>query len=377
MQNFSPDARRRRFLSSLGTAGAFLLGGSPAINAQSPDSTSAQPAHLPNYARLQDYRTLKQSSYDRTGGNRDFWRIEPGQSLDVFQSEGPGIITHVWFTIASQSEHHLKELVLRMYWEGNEKPSVETPVGDFFGLTLGDYFLFQSALVNCSSVKALNAYFAMPFRRSARISITNEGAHPVGSFYSNIDYQLVSALPADAMYFHAQYRQATPNRPASPPTDTNLTGQDNYVFFETRGRGHAMGVTLGVIQNSEHWFGEGDEMIFIDNNSKPAINGTGTEDYFCGAWDFGGGEFPFANLYNGAPYMVLPEHTAGRYCLYRWHVDNPVAFRESLKFTIEHGHANDRADCFYSVGYWYQSEPFTDFPKLPPVAARIPVLKIA
>ena len=163
---------------------------------------------------------------------------------------------------------------------------------------------------------------------------------------------------------------------ASPPTDTNLTGEDNYVFFETRGRGHAMGVTLGVIQNSEHWFGEGDEMIFIDNDSKPAINGTGTEDYFCGAWDFGGGEFPFANLYNGAPYMVLPEHTAGRYCLYRWHVDNPVAFRQSLKFTIEHGHANDRADCFYSVGYWYQSEPFTDFPKLPPVSSRIPVLKV-
>ena len=376
MQNFSLDAKRRRFLSSLGTAGAFLLGGSRSIAAQSADAASVQPAHLPTYARLQDYRTLKQSSYDRTGGNRDFWPIGPGQSRDVFQSEGPGIITHIWFTIASQSQHHLKELVLRMYWEGNEKPSVETPVGDFFGLTLGDYFLFQSALVNCSSVKALNAYFAMPFRKSARISITNEGAHPVGSFYSNIDYQLVSALPADAMYFHAQYRQATPTKVASPPTETNLTGEDNYVFFETRGRGHAMGVTLGVIQNSEHWFGEGDEMIFIDNDSKPAINGTGTEDYFCGAWDFGGGEFPFANLYNGAPYMVLPEHTAGRYCLYRWHVDNPVAFRQSLKFTIEHGHANDRADCFYSVGYWYQSEPFTDFPKLPPVSSRIPVLKV-
>jgi hypothetical protein len=376
MQNFSLDAKRRRFLSSLGTAGAFLLGGSRSIAGQSADPASVQPAHLPTYARLQDYRTLKQSSYDRTGGNRDFWPIGPGQSRDVFQSEGPGIITHIWFTIASQSQHHLKELVLRMYWEGNEKPSVETPVGDFFGLTLGDYFLFQSALVNCSSVKALNAYFAMPFRKSARISITNEGAHPVGSFYSNIDYQLVSALPADAMYFHAQYRQATPTKVASPPTDTNLTGEDNYVFFETRGRGHAMGVTLGVIQNSEHWFGEGDEMIFIDNDYKPAINGTGTEDYFCGAWDFGGGEFPFANLYNGAPYMVLPEHTAGRYCLYRWHVDNPVAFRQSLKFTIEHGHANDRADCFYSVGYWYQSEPFTDFPKLPPVSSRIPVLKL-
>ncbi|MBV8812378.1 MAG: DUF2961 domain-containing protein [Acidobacteriaceae bacterium] len=372
----NPNAKRRRFLSSLTGAGAFLLGGSRSATAR-PETASTQPTDVPSYARLQNYQTLKQSSYDRTGGNRDFWHINPGETIDVFKADGPGIITHIWFTINAQSEHHLKELVLRMYWEGNEKPSAESPIGDFFGLTLGNYFLYQSALLNCSSVKALNAYFAMPYRRSARISVTNEGAHPVGSFYSNIDYQLVSALPSDAMYFHAQYRQATPTKPASPPTDTNLTGADNYVFFDTRGNGHAMGVTLGVVQNSENWFGEGDEMIFIDNDSKPVINGTGTEDYFCGAWDFGGGQYPFANLYNGAPYMVLPEHTAGRYCLYRWHLDNPIAFRKSLKFTIEHGHANDRADCFYSVGYWYQSEPFTDFPKLPPVSERIPALKLS
>ncbi len=139
-----------------------------------------------------------------------------------------------------------------------------------------------------------------------------------------------------------------------------------------------MGVTLGVLQNSDAWFGEGDEMIFIDDDSKPVINGTGTEDYFCGAWDFGGrdGAVPFSNLYNGAPYIALPEHAGGRYCLYRWHADNPIAFQRYVKHTIEHGHADDRSDCFYSVAYWYQSEPYTDFPALPPVASRIPAPKL-
>lgn len=369
--------RRRRFLSALAglaPAGfAGLVAGTGARAQQSPAPDSSEPVVIPPYARGQNYRSLKQSSYDRTGGNEDFWHIAAGKSLEVFQSDGPGIISHIWFTIAPQSAHHLKEIVLRIYWDGNSKPSVETPVGDFFGLNLGEYFLYQSALMNCSNVKAMNAYFAMPFRRSARITVTNEGTKPVDAFYSNIDYKLVPSLPADALYFHAQYRQAAPNK-AMTGSDKNPDGRGNYTFFEARGRGHAMGVTLGVIQNTDGWFGEGDEMIFVDNDSKPLINGTGTEDYFNGAWDFGGpnGPGPFSYLYNGAPYIGVAERAGGRYCLYRWHVDNPITFQQSIKFTIEHGHANDRADNFYSVGYWYQSEPFTDFPPLPPVADRIP-----
>jgi Protein of unknown function (DUF2961) len=139
-----------------------------------------------------------------------------------------------------------------------------------------------------------------------------------------------------------------------------------------------MGVTLGVLQNRDAWMGEGDDMIFIDDESKPAITGTGSEDYFNGAWDFGGrdGAMPFAHLYNGAPFIAAPELAGGRYCLYRWHADNPVTFKRSLKHTMEHGHANDRGDCFYSVAYWYQTEPYGDFPPLPPVADRIPALRI-
>ena len=119
-------------------------------------------------------------------------------------------------------------------------------------------------------------------------------------------------------------------------------------------------------------------MIFIDDETKPAINGTGSEDYFNGAWDFGGrdGSIAFAHLYNGAPFIASPEAAGGRYCLYRWHADNPVTFKSYLKHTMEHGHANDRADCFYSVAYWYQSEPYTQFPALAPVADRFPSPKL-
>jgi hypothetical protein len=235
--------------------------------------------------------------------------------------------------------------------------------------------VYQSAFLNCSSIRALNCYFAMPFRRSARITVENQGSQRIGAFYSNIDYQLVPSVPDRALYFHAQYRQAAPN----PAVDEklNLNGAKNYVYMETRGSGQLMGVTLGVLQNRDAWMGEGDDMIFIDDETKPAINGTGSEDYFNGAWDFGGrdGSLAFAHLYNGAPFIASPEAAGGRYCLYRWHADNPITFKSYLKHTMEHGHANDRADCFYSVAYWYQSEPSTQFPALAPVGERIPALK--
>lgn len=369
-----PSARRS-FLRRFAGAAGLSLAAAPQATPQTAPAPAAPPA-LPSYARAQHHRSLKQGSFDVTGGNADAWPIAPGATREVFSSNGPGVITHIWFTISARSSQHLKEIVLRMYWDGNAKPSVEVPVGDFFGLNLGQYFVYQSAFLNCSSVKALNCYFAMPFAKSARITVTNESDQPVGSFYSNIDYKLVPSLPPDMLYFHAQYRQATPNVAEKFPAggkEINLLGEKNYVFGETRGRGHLMGVTLGVIQNAENWMGEGDEMIFVDDEHKPLITGTGSEDYFCGAWDFGGrdGAVPFAHLYNGAPLMAAPEHGGGRYCLYRWHADNPVTFTRYLRHTIEHGHANDRGDNFYSVCYWYQDRPYTDFPALPPAAARI------
>jgi D-arabinan exo alpha-(1,3)/(1,5)-arabinofuranosidase (non-reducing end) len=364
---------RRRFLRGI-IAASPLLGGT-AAQAEASTSTPL----LPDYARALDYRSLKESTWDRTGGNADSRKIPAGETLPVFHAEGSGVITHIWFTIAAHTEYHLKELVLRAYWDGLDRPSVEAPIGDFFGLNLAQYVIYESAFLACSPGKSLNCYFAMPYRRSARITVTNESKQEVGAFYSNIDYQAVNALPDDALYFHAQYRQAAPCVPVIGSGGENLDGRQNYVFCATHGRGHLMGVTLGVLENADGWWGEGDEMIFVDDGAKPLINGTGSEDYFLGSWDFGGrdGARPFAHHYYGAPLITDPERTGGRYCCYRWHGDNPVTFTRYLRHTIEHGHANNRGDNFFSVGYWYQTEPFTDFPAMPAVEDRIPRVRTA
>jgi len=377
----SSDNKRRGFFKRLLT----MAGATAAVPATAQAQQVGDFRFLPSYARAQNYKSLKQSSYDRTGGNSDRWPIKPGETFEVFKSDSPGVISHIWFTIAAQGMYHLKELVLRIYWDGNDKPSVETPIGDFFGLNLADYVIYESAYLACSPGKSLNCYFSMPYKKSARITVTNDGKQPVNSFYSNIDYMNVASVPADAMYFHAQYRQAAPAKPSSMDWKNNgdanklinLDGKDNYVFTETRGRGHLMGVTLGVWQNQEFWFGEGDDMIFIDDESKPAITGTGLEDYFLGSWDWGGRDNAraFSHMMYGAQFIQSAERTGGRYLCYRWHGDNPVTFNRYLKHTIEHGHANHRADNYYSCCYWYQSEPFTNFPALPPVEDRIPRMK--
>ncbi len=368
--------RRGFFRNALAALGLGAAAGSPS---QAQEATGGSAAGiLPDYCRARNYRSLKQSSTDPTGGNRDYWPIKAGSTQEIFNRQGPGAITHIWFTISAPTPYHLKELVLRAYWDGSQKPSVETPIGDFFGLNLGDYVLFESQYINCSPGKSLNCYFVMPYRKSARMTVSNEGAGDVGAFYSNIDYvSLNEALPVDALYFHAQYRQATPNVAVGRVdgrTPDNPLGTKNYVFCETRGRGHLMGVTLGVVQNAEFWMGEGDDMIFIDDETKPAIVGTGSEDYFLGSWNFGGREGAKMFSYHqcGAPLIQSPERTGGRYCCYRFHGDNPVTFTKYLKHTIEHGHGNDRADNFYSCCYWYQDTLSADFPSLPPVQERIP-----
>jgi len=369
-------------LTGLGVAGFAAQAqdrpGSGAGTGQGTGGGQGDARFMPRYARSFQHKSLKQSSYDRTGGNRDFWTIPAGGTQEVFNATGPGMISHIWFTIAARSGDHLKELVLRAWWDGNAKPSVETPIGDFFGLNLNSYQVYQSEYLACSPGRSLNCYFAMPYRRAARMTVTNEGKQDVNAFYSNIDYMTVPRLPDDALYFHAQYRQAAPTVPSTgDAAKTNPDGKANYVYVETRGRGHLMGVTFGILQNSERWWGEGDDMIFIDDEAKPAIIGTGSEDYFLGSWNFGGrdGAQPFAHQQYGAQLIQSPERTGGRYCCYRFHGDNPVTFERYLKHTMEHGHSNDRGDNFFSVAYWYQAAPFTDFPTLPPAEQRIPKVR--
>lgn len=370
---------RRSFLQKLAAAGG--LAATPAVAHSQETRREGISGYLPGYARAQNYKSLKQSSFDRTGGNADRWPIQPGQTLEVFQAKGPGMISHIWFTIAPQAGNHLKELVIRMYWDGKAKPSVESPIGDFFGLNLGEYVIYESAYLSCSPGSSLNCYFAMPYRTEARITVTNEGRQNITAFYSNIDYMDMPLLPEDVLYFHASYRQATPNRPVLGPDGKdvlNPDGRNNHVYCEARGRGHLMGATLGVLQTGESWMGEGDDMIFVDDESKPIIVGTGSEDYFLGSWNFGGrvNARAFAHHMYGAQYIALPERTGGRYLCYRWHGDNPVTFTRYLKHTMEHGHANNRGDNYFSCGYWYQTEPYTDLPPLPPAADRIPVLRV-
>ena len=327
-----------------------------------------------------DYVLKRVSSYDRSGGNADARQIAPGDTLTLLDESGPGEISHIWITIASGDPHHLKALVLRMYWDGESSPSVETPIGDFFGLGLGDYFLYQSAPLSVGSDKALNCFFPMPFQKHARITVTNDGTIKTDAFYFNTDYRAYSKpLPGDPLYFHAQYRQAAPNHGwtnewksnGDPNVNDkkNLNGDGNYVWMEATGRGHFVGVTMSVLQNQDGWWGEGDDMFFVDGEKLPSINGTGSEDYFLGAWDFGGRQFSYGLF--GAP-VVGQEKAGGRWSLYRFHLDSPIPFTKSLRATIEHGHANHRSDNFYSVSYWYQAEPHAAFPPLPALDQRIP-----
>ncbi|MGC1417790.1 MAG: glycoside hydrolase family 172 protein [Candidatus Acidiferrum sp.] len=343
--------------------GFLCLGAPQAVFAQTPSDL------LSDLTRPHDYILKRISSYDRTGGNDDYRPLAPGATLTLLDEAGPGEISHVWMTIASDEKFHLKKMVLRMYWDGESSPSVESPVGDFFGLGLGQYILYQSVPLSVGGDKALNCFFPMPFQKHARITLTNEGKERAEAIYWNIDLRAYkSALPADTLYFHAQYRQAVPNT-AFPDNKINLDGKENYVWMEATGRGHFAGVTMSVIENQDGWWGEGDDMFFVDGEKLPSINGTGSEDYFLGAWDFGGKSFAYG-LY-GAP-VVGAELQGGRWSVYRFHLDSPITFTKSLRATIEHGHANDRGDNYYSVAYWYQTEPHEQFPMLPRVEMRIP-----
>lgn len=355
---------------------ALLISGLLTLSLLAQDPTT----WLSNLPQAKDYVQKRVSSYDRSGGNGDARTIATGETLTLLDEAGPGLISHVWVTIASDDPAHLKALVLRMYWDGEASPSVETPIGDFFGLGLGDYHLYQSLPLSVGSDKALNSFFPMPFEKHARITVTNEGAQKTDAFYFNIDYRKYNQpLPLELLYFHAQYRQAAPakgwtnqwhsNGDAIVNDKKNLNGEGNYVWMEATGRGHFVGVTMSVLQNQDGWWGEGDDMFFLDGENMPSINGTGSEDYFLGAWDFGG--HPFSYGLFGAP-VVGQEVAGGRWLLYRFHLDSPISFAKSLRATIEHGHANVRSDNYFSVAYWYQTEPHAAFPALPPLEERIP-----
>ena len=337
----------------------------------------------PDLTQLQPYTAARASSADPTGANRDFRSVPPGSTATLLDADGPGAITHIWFAVADHEPMALKKVVLRMFWDNEFTPSVEAPIGDFFGLGLGDCVVWQSEVLAVSPVCGLNSYFLMPFARHARITVTNEGTQDIWGLFYNVDYRHDDQpLATKTLYFHAQYRQAQPTHGRSPDFTnnqdpradglTNLDGRDNYTWLEATGRGQFVGVTMSVLQNQDSWWGEGDEMFFIDGDKLPTLQGTGAEDYFTGSGDF---RAPFSFALAGAP-VVGPELAGSRSSVYRFHLEAPIPFQKSLRATIEHGNANARSDSYFSVAYWYQLEPHAPFPPLPPAEQRIPRLQV-
>ncbi|RBQ21852.1 hypothetical protein DP939_04025 [Spongiactinospora rosea] len=347
---------------------------------------------LRDLPRLRTSRRKRASSWDRTGGNDDRLTVQPGTRVTLADIEGPGSINHIWCTVALPhievpdiaDADYLRQLVLKITWDDSEAPSVLVPLGDFFGMGHGRTGNFVSAPLQMSPEdgKAFNSWFHMPFGRRAHVELISElTTHPV-FFYYYIDYDLFDGPPDTELgYFHAQWNAERPTGGVEQGAQTNreyllegtnLTGDDNYVILDAVGRGHYVGCVFNVRNLREtsdwNWYGEGDDMIFIDGEPfPPSLHGTGTEDYFNTAW--------CPTQTHHAPYhgVTLPggPNWSGDISLYRFHVEDPITFTESIRVTIEHGHANKRSDDVSSVAYWYQTLPHRPF-ELPPAARRRP-----
>jgi len=346
---------------------------------------------------LEELSTLRKgsskriSSFDTSGGNRDCWRIEGGETRGLADIEGPGCIRHIWVTVDADDEWYLRKTLLRAYWDGETSPSVDAPLGDFFGVGHGVVNSYSCAVLNMSASPgeskhaAMNCYFPMPFSEHARIEVVNESDLPIGSFYFYVDYELLPETPEEHGRFHAKWRRENltdgwvPVRPEHQPDwgremgqTPNLNDRENYLFLEARGRGHFVGVNLSVHNLCGGWWGEGDDMFMIDGEKwPPDLHGTGSEDYFGHAWGM--------QPQNAFPYNGVSYHKPGavfnyneRITVYRYHVPDPIIFHKSLRASIEHGHANTHSNDYSSTAYWYQTEPHHDFCKMPPAEERIP-----
>lgn len=365
------------------------------VSSSAPPHPFGSLSHLP---QLKNYRSKKISSWDRTGGNRDFVVINKGETRTLAEIQGAGCITHIWMTVACEDLLYPRKLLLRMYWDNEETPSVEAPLGDFFGVGHGQVSHFISAplaMITSASPHnnraAFNCFFPMPFERAARIEVQNDCDRDVYAFFFQISYEEYDTLAPDLARFHAQWRRENSTQgwggfavndpyPAfrlnvpEPLWDTpNLDGAENYVMLETEGQGHFVGCNLSVhnlTNKSFTWFGEGDEMIFVDGEPfPPSIHGTGTEDYFGSAFGFPG---KFSAPLFGVSLAGSTNDWSGKWTMYRYHLESPIAFTRSLRVTIEHGHANDRSDDYASVAYWYQAEPHKSFPPMLTVQERMP-----
>jgi hypothetical protein len=316
-----------------------------------------------------------------TGSNasRDLgqgWKVSPSVKIKAHTTftlgeiTGPGSIQHIWMTPTG----NWRFSILRFYWDDEQTPSIETPVGDFFGMGWGQYAPLSSLAVTVNPGSAFNCYWPMPFRKKCRITMENIADEDMILYYQ-VDY-ILTEVPPDAAYFHAQFRRTNP-----------LPYKQDYVLTEgIKGKGHYVGTYMAWGVNSNGWWGEGEIKFFMDGDDKyPTICGTGTEDYFCGSYDFdtrtkndAGVEVvdytPFYTPYAGLHQVIRGDghyKAIQRFGLYRWHITDPIRFEKDLKVTIQAlgwrtgGRYLPLKDDIASVVFWYQAEPHAPFPKLP------------
>jgi hypothetical protein len=333
---------------------------------------------LDNLAALKNYQSKRISSFDRSGKNADRLVIESGETKEIAKIEGAGIIKHIWITISCQDPMIRRNAVLRMYWDGEADPSVESPIGDFFGQGWGEkYNLITLPLaVSPKEGNALNCYFPMPFSSGALITVENQSIEVISAFYYYIDYEQHEFIDPDLGRFHAFWnRELTDPLPDGEnewsvlgPQAANVDGAGNYVIAEIAGKGHFVGVNYYVDCPSPIWYGEGDDMFFIDGEAwPPSLHGTGTEDFFNSSWC---PQEIYMHPYFGYPRVNENIGWLGRTHCYRFFLESPINFQKSLKATIEHGHNNCLALDLVTVAYWYQQEPHKPFPELLPKEKR-------
>ena len=290
-----------------------------------------------------------------------FINIEPGETFTLAEIDGSGSIQHIWMTPTGNWRFY----IIRFYWDDEKEPSVEVPVGDFFGMGWGEYAHLNSLAISVNPGRAFNSYWQMPFRKKCKITMENIDVKPTRLYYQ-IDYVLTD-VPEDAAYFHAQFRRPRPDRDKEAYT----------IVDEIKGKGQYVGTYMAWQVNNNGWWGEGEIKFFMDGDKKfPTIAGTGTEDYFCGSYNFDvGGQYTEYSTPNAGLHQVIrPDGSYKantRFGLYRWHITDPVRFEKDLKITIQdlgwrsEGRYLRQESDIASVAYWYQTEPHNPFPKLP------------
>jgi len=288
--------------------------------------------------------------------------LAPGSTTTLADVKGPGVIQHIWITVDPKS---WSDIVIRFYWDDEKTPSIESPLGEFFASGHGLRTKIPSIPVAVNPAGGFNCYWPMPFRKHAKIEVQFDGHETQHGFFYQITYALTE-IPEAAAYFHAQYRRSTTTR--ENPEHTLLEG--------VKGQGHYVGTYIAWLQFSDGWWGEGEMKFYIDGDDpgsegapgNPTICGTGTEDYFGGAWCFGD---TYAGPFLGYPLHSKTEGGVPKHGLYRWHILDPIRFQKDLRVTIQAlgwwpgGVYEPLEDDIASVAFWYQSEPHAKFPTLP------------